>query len=55
MLGLTLPQGMKFSSGFVFEVAIACSVLGSVAYMLDTLGQLSGNEDPAPVSVSSGD
>ncbi len=38
-IGLPLPKGVKFSSGFVFEVAIALSVLGSVTYMLDTLGR----------------
>ena len=39
LLGLPLPTGVKLSSGFIFEVAIALSVLGSVTYMLDTLGR----------------
>ena len=39
MLGLTLPAGVKLSSGFLFEVAIAMAVLGSVTLMLDTLGR----------------
>lgn len=39
VLGLPLPAGVKFSSGFLFEVAIAMAVLGSVSLMLDTLGR----------------
>ena len=38
MLRLPLPQGVKLSSGFIFEIAIALAVLGSVTLMLDTLG-----------------
>ena len=45
LLGLTLPAGIKFSSGFIFEVAIALAVLGSVTYMLDTLGRPAINEE----------
>ena len=51
MLGVVLPAGMKFSSGFIFEIAIALGVLGSVAYMLDTLGEsLSLATEPEPVA-----
>ena len=39
LIGLPLPAGIKLSSGFIFEVAIAFAVLGSVTYMLDTLGR----------------
>ena len=39
LIGMKLPTGIKLSSGFVFEVAIALSVLGSVTYMLETLGR----------------
>lgn len=45
LIGLPLPAGVKLSSGFVFEVAIALSVLGSVIYMLDTLGQPATDSD----------
>ncbi|HSH04220.1 MAG TPA: hydrogen gas-evolving membrane-bound hydrogenase subunit E [Anaerolineae bacterium] len=39
MIGLPLPEGMKFSSGFLFEVAIASAVVGGVSLILDTLGR----------------
>ena len=39
LAGLSLPAGIKFSSGFLFEVCIALAVLGSVSLMLDTLGR----------------
>jgi multicomponent K+:H+ antiporter subunit A len=41
LLGMAsiLPAGVKLSSGFVFEVAIALAVLGSASLMLDTLGR----------------
>jgi multicomponent K+:H+ antiporter subunit A len=39
MLGLPLPAGVKLSSGFLFEVAIALSVMGSIGLTLDTLGR----------------
>ncbi|MCB8943635.1 MAG: DUF4040 domain-containing protein [Ardenticatenaceae bacterium] len=39
LLHLPLPAGVKLSSGFLFEVAIALAVLGSVSVMLDTLGR----------------
>ncbi len=39
LLNLPLPAGLKLSSGFLFEVAIALAVLGSVSLMLDTLGR----------------
>jgi NADH:ubiquinone oxidoreductase subunit 5 (subunit L)/multisubunit Na+/H+ antiporter MnhA subunit len=37
-LGLTLPQGFHLSTSFLLEVAICLTVLGSVAYMLNSLG-----------------
>jgi len=37
-LGLILPQGFHISTSFFLEVAICLSVLGSVAYMLNSLG-----------------
>jgi multicomponent K+:H+ antiporter subunit A len=37
-LGLTFPQGFHLSTSFLLEVAICLTVLGSVAYMLNTLG-----------------
>ena len=38
MLNLSLPTGFNLSSSFLFEVAICLSVLGSVFFMLSTLG-----------------
>lgn len=38
LFNLPLPGEFKLSSGFVFELGIALSVLGSMALMLDTLG-----------------
>jgi multicomponent K+:H+ antiporter subunit A len=37
-LGLPLPRGFYLSTSFLFEVAIYLTVLGSAAYLLDTLG-----------------
>ncbi len=37
-LNLPLPSGFYFSSAFLFELAICLSVLGSVFFMLNTLG-----------------
>ena len=37
-LGLPLPQGFHISTSFLLEVAICLTVLGSVAYMLNSLG-----------------
>ncbi len=37
-LGLGLPQGFNLSTSFLFEVAIGLAVIGSAAYMIDTLG-----------------
>ena len=37
-IGLPLPQGFHISTSFLLEVAICLTVLGSVAYMLNTLG-----------------
>jgi multicomponent K+:H+ antiporter subunit A len=39
LIGLPLPKGAKLSSGFLFEVAIASAVLGSMTLILDTLGR----------------
>ncbi|MDX1613803.1 MAG: hydrogen gas-evolving membrane-bound hydrogenase subunit E [Candidatus Promineifilaceae bacterium] len=39
LIGLPLPAGVKLSSGFLFEVAIALAVFGGVSLMLDTLGR----------------
>ena len=36
--GLALPPGFYLSRAFLFEVAIALTVLGSAAYMLNVLG-----------------
>ena len=33
-----MPQGFYISTSFLLEVAICLTVLGSVAYMLNTLG-----------------
>jgi len=38
MLGLHLPAGIHLSSSFLFEIAIALCVVGSVSHMLNTLG-----------------
>jgi multicomponent K+:H+ antiporter subunit A len=38
MLGLTLPAGIHLSTSFLFESAIALSVVGSVTHMLNTMG-----------------
>jgi multicomponent K+:H+ antiporter subunit A len=37
-IGLPLPEGFHVSTSFVLELAICLTVLGSVAYMLNTLG-----------------
>ncbi|MGD2076898.1 MAG: proton-conducting transporter membrane subunit [Chloroflexota bacterium] len=37
-IGLPLPAGFHISTSFLLEVAICLTVLGSVAYMLNTLG-----------------
>lgn len=37
-IGLPLPQGFHISTSFLLEVAICLTVLGSVVYMLNTLG-----------------
>ncbi|MEZ4590170.1 MAG: hydrogen gas-evolving membrane-bound hydrogenase subunit E [Chloroflexota bacterium] len=42
MLNLSLPTGFYLSSAFLFEVAICLSVLGSVFFMLNTLGHPEG-------------
>ncbi|WP_420630874.1 hydrogen gas-evolving membrane-bound hydrogenase subunit E [Candidatus Leptofilum sp.] len=42
MLNLPLPTGFNLSSSFLFEVAICLSVLGSVFFMLNTLGHPEG-------------
>lgn len=42
MLNLTLPTGFYLSSAFLFELAICLSVLGSVFFMLNTLGHPEG-------------
>lgn len=36
--GLALPRGFNLSTSLLFEVSICLAVLGSVSYMLDTLG-----------------
>jgi multicomponent K+:H+ antiporter subunit A len=36
--GLPLPQGFYLSTAFLFEVAICLAVVGSVTYMINTLG-----------------
>ncbi len=38
ILGLPLPSGFYLSTAFLFEVAIALTVVGSVTLMLNTLG-----------------
>ena len=42
MLNLPLPSGFYLSSSFLFELAICLSVLGSVFFMLNTLGHPEG-------------
>jgi len=44
-IGLPLPAGFYFSSAFLFEVAICLTVLGSMAYMLNTLGHPTGKSE----------
>ncbi len=39
LIGLPLPRGFHISTSFLFEVSICLSVLGSVAHMLNALGQ----------------
>jgi hypothetical protein len=39
MMGVTLPPGVLFSTSLLFEAAIALTVLGSVSFMLNTLGR----------------
>lgn len=41
-LGLSLPPGVKLSSGFLFEIGICLAVLGGTAYILNTLGHPEG-------------
>ena len=63
LLGLPLPAGVKLSSGFLFELAIALTVLGGVSLMLDTLGrpavdtdrQRSAQAESQPVPQAGGD
>ncbi len=38
LLGLPLPKGVHLSTSFLFESAIGLSVVGSVTYMLNSLG-----------------
>jgi multisubunit Na+/H+ antiporter MnhB subunit len=38
LLGLPLPRGFALSSAFLFELTICLTVLGSVTFMIDTLG-----------------
>jgi hypothetical protein len=49
-LNLPLPPDVKLSSGLFFELGIALGVLGSLAYMLDTLGH-PGYEDAESAAV----
>jgi multicomponent K+:H+ antiporter subunit A len=39
MMGVTLPPGVLFSTSLIFEAAIGLTVLGSVSFMLNTLGR----------------
>jgi len=39
LLGLAMPRGVNFSTSFLFEVSIFLCVLGSVSYVIDTLGR----------------
>lgn len=39
VLGLPLPKGFFLSTSFFFELAICLTVIGSVSFMLDTLGR----------------
>jgi NADH:ubiquinone oxidoreductase subunit 5 (subunit L)/multisubunit Na+/H+ antiporter MnhA subunit/multisubunit Na+/H+ antiporter MnhB subunit len=39
LIGLPLPTGFSFSTSFLFEVAIALTVVGGIAHMLNSLGQ----------------
>ncbi|MCC6607369.1 MAG: DUF4040 domain-containing protein [Anaerolineae bacterium] len=50
MLNLPLPTGFYFSSAFLFELAICLSVLGSVFFMLNTLGHPEGLGQTADTS-----
>jgi hypothetical protein len=45
-----LPTGFYFSSAFLFELAICLSVLGSVFFMLNTLGHPEGLGQTADTS-----
>lgn len=45
LVGLPLPTGFALSSSFLLEVAICLAVLGSVTYMINTLGH-PGFRDP---------
>lgn len=38
-LGLPLPDGLYFSTALLFELAIALTVIGSVAHMLNSIGR----------------
>lgn len=38
LIGLPLPRGFSLSTAFLFEVSICLTVVGSVSYMLSTLG-----------------
>ena len=44
MLNLPLPKGVHVSTSVLFESSILLSVLGSVVYMLNTLGHPEGEE-----------
>ncbi len=50
MLNLPLPTGFYLSSAFLFELAICLSVLGSVFFMLNTLGHPEGLGQTADTS-----
>ena len=39
LIGLPLPAGLYISSSFILEIAICLTVLGSVAYILNSLGR----------------
>jgi multicomponent K+:H+ antiporter subunit A len=45
MINLPLPAGVYFNTGLLFELAIALIVLGSVSFVLDSLGH-PGDDDP---------
>ena len=53
-IGLPLPEGFHISTSFMLELAICLTVLGSAAYMLNTLGH-PGDRDLESGATSSGD